>query len=92
MSRMLNVRFSPTFTIRSLYRFFFFLFEVHNFAAAVQSSGPRGARLSGTPGHHSIGIHRRPRHLQRGDDALRAAAGHHGADAQRTHAPTGEGE
>lgn len=81
-------RFPVFFGIRSLSHFL--PFEVHNSAAAVQSSGPRGARLSGTAGYHSIRIHRRPRHLQRGDDALRAAAGHHGADAPRTHAPTGE--
>lgn len=68
----------------------FLLFEVHNFAAAVQSSGSCGTRLGGTPRHHSIWLNRRPRHLQHGDNALCAAAGHHRADAQRTHAPTGE--
>lgn len=69
----------------------FLLFEVHNFAAAVQSSGPRWTRLSGIAGHYSIRLYRRPRHLQHGGDALRAAAGHHRADAQRTYAPPGEG-
>lgn len=81
-------RFPAIFSTRSLSRFL--PFEVHNFAAAVQSSGPRGARLRGAAGYHSIRLHRGPRHLQRGDDALRAAAGHHRADAQRTHAPPGE--
>lgn len=84
VARVLNLQFSASA--------YFLPFQVHNSAAAVQPSGPRGARLGGAPGYHSIRIHRRPRHLQRGDNALGAAAGHNRADAQRTHAPTGEGE
>lgn len=70
----------------------FFLFKVHNFAAAVQSSGPRGARLSSTSRNYPVRVYWRSWHLQYGHYALCPAADHHRADAQRTHAPPGEEE
>lgn len=66
--------------------------KVHNFAAAVQPGGSCGARLSSASRYNSLWVYRWPRHLQCGKYALCAAANHHGADAQRTHAPTGEWE
>lgn len=78
------------FTIRFL--FHFLMYKVHNLAAAVQSSRSCGAWFSSSSGYNSVWVCWWPWHLQCWGYALCSAANHHGADAQRTYAPTGEWE